>query len=237
MHTADRRAGISVGVAAATWAVCWFMGSVAGQAVLGAVSPESGSATTAPIGAVVAAAVALWSTLVAGLVWVSRTRGTGSLTTDYGLRFAPIDLLGIPIGVACQLLLLRLVYWPLRSIWPATFDENRVEQSARDLFDRAHGAWMIALVLMVTVGAPLVEELVYRGLLQGSIARRLPGWVAVVTVAAWFALIHFRPVEYPGLFAFGLVLGASALLTRRLGLGVMAHCAFNATAVVWVAQR
>jgi membrane protease YdiL (CAAX protease family) len=89
----------------------------------------------------------------------------------------------------------------------------------------------------VVVGAPLVEELVYRGLLQRSAARRVPGWIAVVLVAAWFALIHFRPVEYPGLFAFGLVLGAAALLTRRLGMGVLTHCAFNATALVWVAQR
>jgi membrane protease YdiL (CAAX protease family) len=95
----------------------------------------------------------------------------------------------------------------------------------------------VGLVLLVVVGAPLVEELVYRGLLQRSAAQRVPDWIAVVVVAAWFALIHFRPVEYPGLFAFGLVLGAMALLTRRLGMGVLAHCAFNATGLLWVARR
>ena len=31
---------------------------------------------------------------------------------------------------------------------------------------------MVLLVLMVCVGAPIVEELVYRGLLQGSFAAR-----------------------------------------------------------------
>ena len=236
MHTADRRAGITVGIAAAAWAVCWFAGNLVAQALLDLFSSgtEPGEA---PIWAVLVAAGSLWTVLTAGSVWVSRSRGSGSLATDYGLRFAPIDLLGIPIGVACQLVLLRLVYWPLRAIWPTTFDESRVEQSARDLFDRAHGPWMIGLVIMLVVGAPLVEELVYRGLLQGSMAQRMSGWIAVVVVAAWFALIHFRPVEYPGLFAFGLVLGAAALLTRRLGMGVLAHCAFNATALVWVAQR
>lgn len=236
MYTADRRAGITVGVAAATWAVCWFVGNIVAQGLLDALSPDR-AVGEAPIGAVLVSAAALWASLTAGVVWASRSRGTGSLVTDFGMRFAPIDLLGVPIGVACQLVLLRLVYWPLRAIWPATFDENRVEQSARDLFDRATGPWMIGLVLMVVVGAPLVEELVYRGLLQGSMARRMSGWLAVVAVAAWFALIHFRPVEYPGLFAFGLVLGAAALLTRRLGMGVLAHCAFNATALIWVAQR
>jgi hypothetical protein len=28
-----------------------------------------------------------------------------------------------------------------------------------------------------------------------------------------------------------------ALVTRRLGMGVLAHCAFNATGLLWVARR
>jgi membrane protease YdiL (CAAX protease family) len=61
--------------------------------------------------------------------------------------------------------------------------------------------------------------------------------VGVVLVAAWFAVIHFRPVEYPGLFVFGLVLGVCALRTRRLGMSVLTHMAFNATGLVLVAGR
>jgi len=59
---------------------------------------------------------------------------------------------------------------------------------------------------------------------------------SVLVVAAFFALIHFRPVEYPGLFAFGLVLGCCAALTNRLGMGIVSHMAFNATALVLVAR-
>lgn len=236
MHTAERRAAIPFGVAASTWAVCWFVGNIVGSAIVGGARSDT-AGTVGPIWATLIAAVALWSALVAGMVWVSGRYGTGSLVADLGLRFRPIDLVGIPLGVVCQLVLVRVVYWPLRSIWPATFDEGRIETSARDLYDSAHGAWLVGLVLMVVVGAPVVEELVYRGLLQRSVAQRLPGAAAVVLVAAWFALIHFRPVEYPGLFAFGLVLGAMALVTRRLGMGVLAHCAFNATGLLWVARR
>ena len=58
----------------------------------------------------------------------------------------------------------------------------------------------VLLVLMVCVGAPIVEELVYRGLLQGSFAARFNHVAAWLAASAWFALIHFRPVEYPGLF-------------------------------------
>ena len=92
-------------------------------------------------------------------------------------------------------------------------------------------------VLVVVIGAPIVEELMYRGLLQGAFTRRLNDVVAVVLVAAWFALIHFRPIEYPGLFLFGLVLGTCALRTRRLGMSVLAHMAFNATGLILVAGK
>ncbi|MFM2072924.1 MAG: hypothetical protein RLZZ623_3188, partial [Actinomycetota bacterium] len=84
---------------------------------------------------------------------------------------------------------------------------------------------------------PFVEELLYRGLLQGAFVRRVNEVLAVVIVAIWFAFIHFRPIEYPGLLVIGLVLGTCALVTRRLGMGIMAHAAFNATGLIWVATR
>ncbi len=82
----------------------------------------------------------------------------------------------------------------------------------------------------------MVEELVYRGLLQGAVVRRINDAVAVVVVAAFFALIHFRWVEFPGLFVFGLILGVCALRTGRLGMGIFAHMAFNATGLMLVAR-
>ena len=44
---------------------------------------------------------------------------------------------------------------------------------------------MVLLVLMVCVGAPIVKELVYRGLLQGSFAARfnnVPAWLAASAI-------------------------------------------------------
>ena len=61
--------------------------------------------------------------------------------------------------------------------------------------------------------------------------------LGVVLVAAIFAIVHFQPVETPGLFVVGLVLGTCALRTRRLGMGVLAHMAFNATGLVLVAVK
>ena len=109
----------------------------------------------------------------------------------------------------------------------------------RDLWEGASGAGVVLLVRIVVVGAPLVEELVYRGLLQGAVGHRVRlwrGWLAVILVGAVFALVHFVPVEYPGLFLVALVLGACTLRTGRLGMSIVAHAAFNATGLALVAS-
>jgi uncharacterized protein len=228
--------GITVGVAAATWAISWFAGNVLGSLVMAAFGPRDTSAIT-PVWVTALGATALWGPILIAIREVSRRYGSGSVRRDMKLSLRPIDLLGVPIGVLTQLVLLRLVYWPLEELWPSTFSSPQLEKSARDLYDSANGMWLIVLIIIVVVGAPLVEELLYRGLLQGALARRIDDVIAVVLVAAWFAIIHFRPVEYPGLFTIGLVLGVCAMVTRRLGMSVVAHCAFNATGLVWVATR
>jgi membrane protease YdiL (CAAX protease family) len=224
---------IGVGDATIAWFGAWLVGNLVGSAVVAA--EGSGSASDAPVWVTLVSAVVLWVPFIAVLYGLSRRSGTGRLDRDFGLRFAPVDLIGVPIGVLAQLVLVRLIYLPLQHWWPGTFDDHKVEQNARDLYHRADGAWIVLLFLVVAVGAPLVEELVYRGLLQGAFVRRLNDTVAVVLVAAWFAVVHFRAIEYPGLFAFGLVLGVCALRTRRLGMGILAHVAFNVTGLALVA--
>ena len=61
--------------------------------------------------------------------------------------------------------------------------------------------------------------------------------VALVVAAVWFTLIHFVPVEYPGLFAIALVLGLSYHFSRRIGLPIVTHMAFNATGLLLVALK
>jgi uncharacterized protein len=232
----DGQSHITVGIAATTWVVCWFAGNVVGGAVLALSGHDAGTSDT-PIWLTVLGALGLWIPTLIGLQYTSQKFGLRSPVRDYGLSFAPIDLLGVPIGVLTQLVLIRLLYWPLEEIWPATFSSPKVEESARTLYESADGAWLVALVLLVVVGAPFVEELLYRGLLQNAFRRRVSDGVALVIVALWFALIHFRPVEYPGLLLVGLVLGICAMVTGRIGMSIVAHCAFNATGLVWVATR
>ena len=233
------QARIGIGAAAAVWLITWLVGNVVGAAIVSAAGYHS--TTDAPVWVSMVLAAGLWAPMLIGM-WmlsekVSRPRlAPRSFIGEYGLRFKPIDLVGVPIGVLSQLVVVRLVYWPLERGWPQTFSRSRVERNARDLYDQAHGGWLVGLVAVVVIGAPFVEELMYRGLLQGAAVRRLNDAVAVVAVAGFFAAIHFRWVEFPGLFVFGLILGCCALRTRRLGMGIFAHMAFNATGLLLVAR-
>jgi len=180
-------------------------------------------------------ALALWVPLIFGLATVSRRYGSASFFRDFYVSFRRSDLVGLPIGVASQLLLVNLVTWPFSEIFPERFAPELVEKRARDLFDNATGPWLPVMILVVVVGAPLVEELVYRGFIQPGLNDRFGGKVSVLIASIWFAGVHLQLVELPGLFAFALVLGYCFYRTKRLGLSIVAHVAFNATGVLFIA--
>lgn len=223
---------LSVGVAALTWLVTWVAAFTLSLAVLAATGYLGTKSSEYPGWVTPVVVSVLWIPVLIGLRIVSNTVGTRRMRDDFGLRFRRVDLLGIPLGVVCQLVLLELVYLPLRALWPGTFGRPEVEAAARDLFDRSTGFWRVAIVAIVVIGAPLVEELLYRGLILRALDSRLNDVLALVLSALWFAAAHLQGVQFPGLIAFGVVLGFCAQSTGRLGMGVLAHASFNATTVV-----
>jgi membrane protease YdiL (CAAX protease family) len=230
--TALRDAGhrVDVPVALFTYAGAWIGGNLLAAIVFGIGGYDS--VDDAPIWVTFVAQLLVWTVFVVAMTLASQKDGSGHFVNDYQARFKPLDALGLPIGVLSQLVIVPLVYKPLETIWEGTFTDDKLSENAKDLVDRANGGGMVLLVVMVCIGAPIVEELVYRGLLQGSFSARfnhVPAWLAA---SAIFALIHFRPVEYPGLFVIGLVCGYCAMSTGRLGMAVACHVGFNVTGLL-----
>lgn len=220
------------GLGVLTWLTAW----VAAQVVAAVVIAASGHDDPLPIPVLAIAMVGSWS--VYGIaVWAASWRlGTGDIRNDVGLTFRMIDLIGVPTGVAIQFVAIPLIYVPLRALWPTTFDDASLQRNATDLVDRAGGFSIVVLVLLVVVGAPFVEEIVYRGLLQRSVTTSTTPVAGWLTTAVVFTIVHFRPVEYPGLAVFALIVGAAAMRTRRLGLPIAIHVGFNAaglTLALW----
>ena len=231
----DELAPIPLREAAIGWFGAWLVGAASATALIGA----SGATKLSEAGPgwFAASAFVQWLPMLV-VVWVlGRRYGRGDLRVDYGLRFRVVDLWGVPLGVVTQVVLIAAVYWPLRRVWPDTFDADRIEERARDLWDSTSGAGLVVLVGLVAIGAPLVEEIVYRGLLQGSLSRRLGRVLGLMAAALWFAAIHLQPIEMPGLFVAGLAFGLGFVLTGRLGMSILTHLAFNAVGLALAAGR
>lgn len=221
-------------LAAAAWAIAWVVGGLLlGGVALTAMGADFDSLTIVQIA--VAAALS-WAVFVVALYVVSDRVGTRDLLADYRVSVRPADLLAIPAGVIGQLALVPALYWPLQQFWPDTFSNEQLEERAVELAERATGDRAVLLVVVVVIGAPLFEELVYRGLLQRSLVGALGRWAGLLVAAAWFSLIHLAPVEFPGLFLAGLLFGAALLFTDRLGPAILTHAAFNATGLVMAYQ-
>ena len=61
--------------------------------------------------------------------------------------------------------------------------------------------------IAVVVVAPVVEELIFRGLIVNRLSRVMPGWLAVVLAAAVFGACHGHPVWFGYAFVLGCVFG------------------------------
>lgn len=217
------------------WFGAFLLGNVAALFTVGLVWRPADDADMFPVWITALSALALWGVFVAFVVMLSRGIGSGSMRHDYGLVFRWSDLwLGVPIGVVSQFGLVLVVNWPLSRLFPGAFAPEEVERRARELSDSAPGAWFLLLVVVVVVAAPVVEELMYRGLLQQGLANSWGAPAAVVVGGLVFAAVHLQPVEFPGLFAFAVVLGICYARTGRLGLPIVAHMTFNACGIAVV---
>lgn len=235
MRPASHEARFTITHAAALWLGA-YVAALPLQALVIAVMGDGGlDPDEWPMTTTAATVLCLWVPFVIGLVVLSRLRGGTSFRDDYRARFRLLDLIGLPIGVIGQFLLVPLVYWPLSTLFPDAFDATKVEERATDLWNRAEGGWVLVLVLIVVVGAPLIEEFVYRGVILQALESRLNDVLALVLSAAFFAAIHLQPVEFPGLFVIGLVFGLCWQRTGRLACPILAHVGFNASGLLLVA--
>src|SRR5205085_2108371 len=101
-------------------------------------------------------------------------RATGNLRDDLGLRFKfPEDLHGIWVGLVSQFVLLPIVYVIVQLFVSHDLTKD-LEKPAKDLTDNAHGPGFWLLAVLLILGAPIVEEIFYRGLLLRSLKRSMP---------------------------------------------------------------
>jgi membrane protease YdiL (CAAX protease family) len=188
-------------------------------------------------GVEVAGSIGLWSGLLMA-TYVIAQRNNCTLR-DLGVRAPTAREIGLGIGVAFVALMIetRVVY-VLRELLPP---ENRGIGS-NVFVEKPSGAALVAMAIIVCIGAPIFEEIFFRGAVQPTLIRPLGVGPAIFTQALLFGCAHYQLsmtaqqaiVRIVAITIIGLFLGYLRYSTGRLGASMVTH-ATNNTIVVLVA--
>jgi membrane protease YdiL (CAAX protease family) len=92
-----------------------------------------------------------------------------------------------------------------------------------------------AALVMTCLMAPVLEEMLFRGIILRSFLKRYPPGVAIVHSAAVFGLAHLNVYQFFGAMLLGGFTGWLYERTRSLWPGIALHVGYN-VAVTWLAQ-
>ena len=193
------------------------------------------------------ATLATYTLTVAGVLMALRALRRLSAVADaaperagvFALRFADVPrgvlafVLAAPVIVAVSLLAVLAARWASgKAPEPVAHDLLRL------ILDNRANPWAWALAGSAVLGAPIVEEVMYRGLLQSAILRGTARpRASIALTSAFFALAHLPPgsgVPYHALatlFVLSLCMGVAYELSRSLCVPVVMHVCFNAANV------
>lgn len=148
-------------------------------------------------------------------------RGCGILPNDGGPAGLRRGLGGVALGVATGL---AGAAWAV--CW--TVLARRLGLDLPEGSELLDGPW---LAVLAVVCAPLVEELLFRGLILGGLASSLrPAW-AIAGSALIFAVVH-PPLGFPAVAMMGLACGILYHRTRWLVAPVCCHATYNLVVVL-----
>jgi uncharacterized protein len=219
------RRGVRWGIGDALWV--WFAGLVAG-AIAGSVSLSLRGRASGLDPDGVDLAVALFAqngAILVALWFVSRVKGLGTLRRDFGLVLRGRDWPWLAAGVLLQVVSIGMVQ---------LLDQvggGIEEQQAADTVKHAQGPELTLVFVGVALFAPVVEELLFRGLLLRSLLRRTtPVWAVAISSVA-FAAVHLLDPNTITLMTPLLLLATisaiRAVRSGELSQSILLHAGFN----------
>jgi membrane protease YdiL (CAAX protease family) len=91
---------------------------------------------------------------------------------------------------------------------------------------------MATIFFAIAIAAPIVEELLFRGLLQNALAKYMPIWGAILLSSFLFALVHLQLYAIPALMSLSIAFGYLYHRTGSLRTNIILHMANNVFALV-----
>lgn len=123
-------------------------------------------------------------------------------------------------------LLMGVLFMILPEAWLSSYEETANAAFVGEF-------WLIAIT--VAVMAPLVEELVFRGLIYTRLKQGMPVAVAAGITAVWFGVMHGHPLWIAYAAVLGLIMIWIFERTRSLLASILFHFGYNSVAVIEMA--
>jgi uncharacterized protein len=162
-------------------------------------------------------------------LYLRRNNRTDAIRLNQWSNLSWINTIAISVALVGAGLLFNYLYGTY------VFPDVEMQDQVRKLFaaiPKTPVNWVI-LNATVAVVAPLLEELLFRGLLQNSLANRMPIWTAILLSAAIFAAVHMQLHAFPALMALGAVFGYIYHITGSLRVTILLHMLNNAAALAF----
>jgi membrane protease YdiL (CAAX protease family) len=165
--------------------------------------------------------------------YASRRWGTGRFRADVGLQARWVDAGWGPV-IWIASLVAQIVVGVLVLALKIPFISN-----TRDISElSADRGYVVSTLILAVVAAPVIEEIVFRGVVLRGLLSRYKAPLAVGLQGGLFGLAHFDPIRGAGniglllvLTVVGVVLGGAAYLLRRLAPTMIAHAILNGLAM------
>ncbi len=150
-------------------------------------------------------------------------RRTFAEHTDFRLRplARPAVYAVIPAAVALQFIVIFII-----NIIP--FSEETLK-SYEELYSFIGESPLAIEILAVVIGAPLVEELIFRGCIQSRLKRGMSAVPAAILSSFIFGIAHGHIIAASYAFTLGLVLAYLYEKYKSVTVPMLFHAAFNGT--------
>lgn len=154
-----------------------------------------------------------------------------SLSVAYARQFDMISFgmlsrkqLLLFIGIFLLTVLVSISYHAFFSVVSGASDQHLEEASK---------GFSLSFIVSATVLAPIQEELLFRGLLQGAVFDN--SWLGLVLTSSLFSFMH-EPYDVPSFFYYllgGLLLGFAYKKSQNLWVSTLVHMFYNSLPLLY----
>ncbi len=111
-------------------------------------------------------------------------------------------------------------------------DVTRFFPEYDEMMDIAMGGSPVFLVLTIAILAPVVEELIFRGLVLGHLLTKMKRPAAILLSSLIFGVIHLNPLQIIYAALMGALLAFIYVRSCSIWAAVFAHAGFNLVGVI-----